>query len=98
MATFLIIHKGESFNRAKGPARFEGPSAVDLINYQQHLVKLEGLRPASANRRLEALMRFCRYSQQTKRLRTSVAIDLGPVRMVRNIGRGLIELEVHARR
>jgi len=35
------------FNRAKRPARCEKLSALDLINYRQHLVKVEGLRPAT---------------------------------------------------
>jgi integrase/recombinase XerC len=85
------------FNRAKGTAtRFEKLSALDLINYRQHLVKVEGLRPATVNRRLEALRRFCRWAQQSKRLRTNVALDLRPVRTVRNTRpMGLIEPEVH---
>src|SRR6516162_310971 len=67
------------FNRAIGPARFEKLSALDLINYRQHLIKVEGLRPATVNRRLEALRRFCRWAQQSRRLRTNIALNLRPV-------------------
>jgi site-specific recombinase XerD len=45
-----------SFDHAKGPARFEKLS-LDLISYRQHLVKVEGLQPATVNRRPEALRR-----------------------------------------
>lgn len=85
------------FTRAKGTsARFEKLAALDLINYRQHLVKLEGLRPATVNRRLEALRRFCRWAHQSKRLKTNVALELRPVRTVRNIRpAGLTEPEVH---
>jgi site-specific recombinase XerD len=85
------------FIDAKGSsARFEKLSALDLINYRQHLVKVEGLRPATVNRRLEALRRFCRWAQLSKRLRTNVALDLRPVRTVRNTRPvGLTEPEVH---
>jgi site-specific recombinase XerD len=41
------------FNHAQGAARFEKLAALDLINYRQHLIKVEGLRPATVNRRLE---------------------------------------------
>jgi len=66
-----------------------------------------GLQPASdhafrkkpeltVNRRLEALRRFCRWAQQSKWLRTNVALDLRPVRIVRNTRPvGLTEPEVH---
>jgi integrase/recombinase XerD len=85
------------FNRAKGTAaRFEKLSALDLINYRQHLVKVEGLRPATVNRRLEALRRFCRWAHQSKRVKVNVALDLRPVRTVRNTRPvGLSEPEVH---
>jgi site-specific recombinase XerD len=85
------------FNHAKGsPARFEKLSAIDLINYRQHLLKVEGLRPATVNRRLEALRRFCRWAQQSKRVKANVALDLRPARTVRNTRPvGLSEPEVH---
>jgi hypothetical protein len=85
------------FNHTKGPpARFEKLSAIDLINYRQHLLKVEGLRPATVNRRLEALRRFCRWAQQSKRVKANVALDLRPVRTVRNTRPvGLSEPEVH---
>jgi site-specific recombinase XerD len=71
------------FNHVKGPARFEKLSALDLINYRQHLIKIEALRTATVNRRLEALRRFCRWAQHSKHLRANIALDLRPVLMVR---------------
>jgi site-specific recombinase XerD len=35
-------------------------TAFDLISYRQHLINVLALRPATVNRRLEALRRFCR--------------------------------------
>jgi site-specific recombinase XerD len=35
-------------------------TTIDLINYRQHLIAVKGLRPATVNRRLEALRRFCK--------------------------------------
>jgi len=61
------------FSRAKGSARFEKLSILDLINYRQHLVNIEALKPATINRRLKALRRFCRWAQQNNRLKSNVA-------------------------
>jgi len=85
------------FSRAKGSARFEKLSILDLINYRQHLVNIEALKPATINRRLKALRRFCRWAQQNNRLKSNVALELKPVRTVRNTRPvGLTEPEVHA--
>jgi hypothetical protein len=47
---------------------WEKLGANDLINYQQHLVSVERLRPATVNRRLPALRRFCRWARDGKNL------------------------------
>jgi len=80
-----------------GPLRFEKLTVIDLINYRQYLVNVQALKPATVNRRLEALRRLCRWAYQTKRLKKNIAQELKPMRTVRNIRpAGLTEPEVHA--
>jgi site-specific recombinase XerD len=85
------------FGQAKGSAaRFEKLSILDLINYRQHLVNVEALQPATINRRLKALRRFCRWTQQNRLLKSNVALELKLVRTARSTRpMGLIEPEVH---
>jgi integrase/recombinase XerC len=86
------------FSQAKGfSPRLEKLSILDLINYRQHLVTVEGLKPATINRRLKALRRFCRWAQQTRLLKSNVALELKLVRTTRsNRPMGLTEPEVHS--
>ena len=49
--------------------RWEKLGSNDLINYRQHLVSVERLRPATVNRRLQALRRFCRWARDGKILK-----------------------------
>ena len=59
-------------------------------------VNVEGLRPATVSRRLEALRPLCRGAQQSKALKAKVALDLRPVGIARNIYPvGLTEPKVH---
>jgi site-specific recombinase XerD len=52
------------FSRVKdSSSRLEKLSILDLINYRQHLVNVAALKPATVNRRLKALRRFCRWAQ-----------------------------------
>jgi integrase/recombinase XerD len=68
----------------------------ELIAYRQHMVAA-GRRPATINRRLDALRRLCRWARGTGALSGDVARDLRPVRMVRNRQpAGLTDSEVHA--
>lgn len=62
------------------PALCEG----ELIAYRQHLVAQCRLRPATVNRRLEALRRLGRWAQTDGRLRADAAGAVKPVRMERN--------------
>ena len=55
----------------------------ELIAYRQHIVAA-GRRPATINRRLDALRRLCRWARGTGTLSGDVARDLRPVRTVRN--------------
>ncbi|MGH8254903.1 MAG: tyrosine-type recombinase/integrase [Steroidobacteraceae bacterium] len=68
----------------------------DLIAYRQHLLAA-GRRPATVNRRLNALRRLCRWAHSVGNLRADVAHGLRPVRVVRNRQpAGLTDAEAHA--
>ena len=86
------------YAEAKGGAlRFEKLSVLDLINYRQYQINVLSLKPATVNRRLEALRRLCRWAYQTKRLKKNITLELKPMKMVRNTQPvGLREAEVHA--
>ncbi len=74
----------------------KGLAGYDLIAYRQHMVA-SGRRPATVNRRLDALRRLCRWAQATGSLVTDAARDVRPMRMVRNQQPvGLKDVEVHA--
>jgi integrase/recombinase XerD len=69
---------------------------IDLINYRHHLVAIKDLKPATVNRRLEALRRFCTWARSQDFIKTDIAHELKAIRVVR--GRspvGLVEPEVH---
>ena len=86
------------FSQVKGSSsRLEKLSILDLINYRQHLVNVEALKPATINRRLKALRRFCRWAQQNRLLKSNVALELKLVRTTRSTRpMGLMEPEVHS--
>ncbi|MEW6351463.1 MAG: site-specific integrase [Thermodesulfobacteriota bacterium] len=39
-------------------------STIDVLAYRQHMVNVERLKPATVNRRLQALRRLCRWANQ----------------------------------
>jgi integrase/recombinase XerC len=89
---FLAWHAGIQ----DGGFALERLGEHDLIAYRQHLLAL-GRRPATINRRLDALRRLCRWARETGRLRDDVARDLRPVRAARNRRpAGLTDAEAHA--
>ena len=68
----------------------------DLIAYRQHMIAA-GRRPASVNRRLEALRRLCRWARGTGVLTADAAGNVRPMRTTRNQQPvGLTDGEVHA--
>ena len=68
----------------------------DLIAYRQQMIAA-GHRPATINRRLEALRRLGRWAHTSGMLAVDVVHDVRPVRMVRNRQPvGLTDSEVHA--
>jgi integrase/recombinase XerC len=74
----------------------EGLAEYELIAYRQHMVAA-GRRPATVNRRLDALRRLCRWAKGTGVLAADAARDVRPMRMVRNQQPvGLTDIEVHA--
>ena len=72
-------------------------SAIDLLNYRQFLLNVRGLKPATINRALEALRKFCGWAYRRKKLKKDISSSLKPVRFVRNRQPvGLLEPEVHS--
>lgn len=58
---------------------------MDLISYRQYLSEERSLKPASVNRKLEALRRFCRWPHQHGKLRSNVAAEVKLARPVRGV-------------
>src|SRR3954452_25109880 len=74
----------------RGPER-DGP------DHLRQAMITAGLRPATVNRRLDALRRLSRWAQDSRTLNRDVTRDIRPVRMVRNRQPvGLTDAEVHA--
>ena len=68
----------------------------ELIAYRQHMVAA-GRRPATVNRRLEALRRLCRWARGTGALAADAVLGVRPMRTTRNQQPvGLTDGEVHA--
>jgi len=79
-----------------GALAIESLAAYDLIAYRQHMVAA-GRRPATINRRLDALRRLCRWARGTGVLVSDAARDVRPMRVARNQQpSGLTDIEVHA--
>jgi integrase/recombinase XerC len=69
----------------------------DLAHFRQYLSRDRAMKPASVNRKLEALRRFCRWAHATGKLRTNVAADLKLARAPRGTRpKGLLPAEVQA--
>lgn len=72
-------------------------TASDLAHFRQHLSRDRSLKPATVNRKLEALRRFCRWAHTTGKLRTDVAAGLKVPRVPRGTQpKGLLANEVQA--
>ncbi len=78
------------------PFAVEGLAEYELIAYRQHMVAA-GRRPATVNRRLDALRRLCRWARGTGALSADAAGNVRPMRTVRNQQPvGLTDIEAHA--
>jgi site-specific recombinase XerD len=77
--------------------RLEKLTASDLAHFRQYLSRERSMKPASINRKLEALRRFCRWAHTSGRLRTNVAAELRLARTPRGTRpKGLVAPEVQA--
>lgn len=77
------------------PFTLEGLAEYELVAYRQHMVAA-GRRPATVNRRLDALRRLCRWARGTGALSDDAARDVRPMRAARNQQPvGLTDSEVH---
>lgn len=71
-------------------------AAHDLVAYRQHMIAA-GHRPATVNRRLEALRRLCRWARAEGVLAADAAHEVRPVRTARDRQpAGLTDSEIHA--
>jgi len=79
-----------------GAFAIEHVAEYELIAYRQHMVAA-GRRPATVNRRLDALRRLCRWAHGTGALAADAARGVRPMRTTRNRQPvGLTDVEVHA--
>jgi site-specific recombinase XerD len=78
-------------------APLEQLAASDLAHFRQHLSRDRALKPASVNRKLEAVRRFCRWAHAARKLRINVAAGLKLKRVPRGMRpKGLTAAEVQA--
>jgi len=75
----------DAFLRWYAPNPVAALTVVDLISYRQHLSDERNLKPASVNRKLEALRRFCRWAHQKGKLGSNVAAEVKLARPVRGV-------------
>jgi integrase/recombinase XerC len=66
-----------------GVFAIEGLAEYELIAYRQHMIAA-GRRPATVNRRLEALRRLCRWAHGTGALAADAVRGVRPMRTTRN--------------
>src|SRR3954470_24781371 len=78
------------------PFTIEGLAEYEFLASRQHMVAA-GLRPATINRRLDALRRLCRWARGTGALSADAAGNVRPMRTIRNRQPvGLTDVEIHA--
>jgi integrase/recombinase XerC len=89
---FLAWHQSVQY----GPFAIERLAEHELSGYRQHMVSA-GRRPATINRRLDALRRLCRWAQSTGSMVIDAARDVRPMRTMRNQQPvGLTDADAHA--
>jgi len=85
------------FLRWYGSAALDRLTRVDLLHYRQHLTKDRNAKPATVNRKLEALRRFSRWAHSHGKLAEHVAAEVKLTRAVRGqCPKGLNAAEVQA--
>jgi integrase/recombinase XerC len=84
------------FLRWYGSRALDKLTAVDVMNYRRHLSG-GGLKPASINRKLEALRRLCRWAHREGKLAANPAAEVKLARTTRDLRpAGLTAAEVTA--
>lgn len=84
------------FLRWYASPELEKLTAVDILNYRRHLSG-GGLKPASINRKLEALRRLCRWAHGEGKLTVNPAAEVKLARTMRDLRpAGLTGVEVTA--
>jgi site-specific recombinase XerD len=83
------------FLRWYGAAALERLSVVDLVHYRDHLIRERDAKPATVNRKLEALRRFTRWAHAGGKLAAPLGAELKLARAVRGrCPKGLTAAEV----
>jgi len=94
LEVFLTWLKEGPASRATSLCRL---SSIDLVAYRQHLVQVERLKPATINRRLQALRRFFRWAKQQDLVKEDPTDEVKPIRSgARRQPHGLQDAEAHA--
>jgi integrase/recombinase XerC len=60
----------------RGAAPLAGITAIDLINYRQHLIGAERLQATTVNRKIQALKKFFGWARQSGQVKTDVSAEL----------------------
>ena len=83
------------FLRWYGAAALERLSVVDLVHYRDHLIRERDAKPATVNRKLEALRRFTRWAYAGGKLAAPLGAELKSAGAVRGrCPKGLTAVEV----
>ena len=77
LGLFAVWYDGHSIEKL---------TANDLAHFRQYLSRERAMKPASVNRKLEVLRRFCRWAHTTGKLRTNVAAEVKLARAPRGTG------------
>jgi len=78
-------------------ASFGKLTEIDLTAYKQHLLRTKRQRPATINRRIQAVRRFCRWARGRGIIATDISQKVKAVRIApRRQPAGLTDAEVHA--
>lgn len=89
---------GRWFESSRGPDHdIATLTAIDLIAYRQHLVTVERRKPATVNRRVQALRRFCRWGFEQGLFASDPGREVRSVRVAaKRQPLGLTDSEAHA--
>jgi site-specific recombinase XerD len=83
--------------RTATPMTLKTLAAADLLSYCQQLINVQQLRPATVNKRLQALRWLCRWTQRQGLVETDPAAEIKSMRLAhRRQPEGLTEPEVHS--